>query len=643
MKMRCPAYPLINVDPYFNLWMMGDTATAQPTCHWTGRPNSMEGYACIDGTVYRFFGDGSMPVMGQQGIETDALSTRFIWEAAGVKLSLQFLSPLLPDRMEVFCRPVTYLYASVSACDNNPHQVTLSLRFSEEFVMDRKGEDQAVFFDVPLLGAACGRISRANPQPLVRSGDDLRIQWGSLYLAVPNGSVSFEKEEMGWLKGSIELNTENNTKGLFLLAYDDEGKALMYFHQPVPSFWTLNESDIRQVLFRSLEQAEVLQTACREFSNNLYAEAEKAGGAQYAELCSLAYRQVIGAHKLAADPDGELLFVSKECYSNGCAATVDVSYPSVPLFLRYCPELVKGMLRPVFRYAQSEQWPFDFAPHDAGQYPLLNGQVYSNGTDPKHQMPVEECGNILVMLTALSLAEKNAEFAFNYRPLLEQWVIYLEKYGDDPAEQLCTDDFAGHLAHNCNLSLKAIMGVAGYGLICGMWGEKEKERQLQEKARAMADSWLKRAAKGDGTYRLAFDQPESVSLKYNAVWDKVFGTQVFPNEIWEPEIASYRAGQNRYGMPLDNRAEYTKSDWLVWSACMTEDRQLFQDMMMPLWRFYHETPNRIPMTDWYETKTGEQVRYGQTEDGLIKIGFQNRTVQGGLFMKVLLDSGICHQ
>ena len=226
---------------------------------------------------------------------------------------------------------------------------------------------------------------------------------------------------------------------------------------------------------------------------------------------------------------------------------------------------------------------------------------------------------------------------------MEQWVIYLEKYGDDPAEQLCTDDFAGHLAHNCNLSLKAIMGVAGYGLICGMWGEKEKEQQLLGKARIMADSWRRRAAKGDGTYRLAFDQPESVSLKYNAVWDKVFGTQVFPDGFWEPEIASYREAQNRYGMPLDNRADYTKSDWLVWSACMTEDSQLFRDMMMPLWRFYHETPNRIPMTDWYETKTGEQVRYGQTEDGLIKIGFQNRTVQGGLFMKVLLDSGICHR
>lgn len=643
MKMRCPAYPLISVDPYFNLWMMGDTATAQPTCHWTGRPNSMEGYACIDGTAYRFFGNGSVPAMQQQRIETDALSTRFVWEAAGVKLSLQFLSPLLPDRMEVFCRPVTYLCAQISASDNKPHQVTLSLRLSEEFVMDRRGEDQTAFFNVPLSGTACGRISRANPQPLAKSGDDLRIQWGSLYLAVPHGSVSFEQEKMAWLKGSIELNTENNTKGLFLLAYDDEEKALMYFHQPIPSFWTLNGNDICQILLRSLEQAEELLAACHQFSQNLYAEAEKAGGAQYAELCSLAYRQVIGAHKLAAGPDGELLFVSKECYSNGCAATVDVSYPSVPLFLRYCPELVKGMLRPVFRYAQSEQWPFDFAPHDAGRYPLLNGQVYSDGTDPKHQMPVEECGNILVMLAALSMAEKSAEFALAYRPLLEQWVIYLEKYGDDPAEQLCTDDFAGHLAHNCNLSLKAIMGVAGYGLICGMWGEKEKEQQLLGKARIMADSWRRRAAKGDGTYRLAFDQPESVSLKYNAVWDKVFGTQVFPDGFWEPEIASYREAQNRYGMPLDNRADYTKSDWLVWSACMTEDSQLFRDMMMPLWRFYHETPNRIPMTDWYETKTGEQVRYGQMEDGLIKIGFQNRTVQGGLFMKVLLDSGICHR
>lgn len=643
MKMRCPAYPLINVDPYFNLWMMGDTATAQPTCHWTGRPNSLEGYASIDGTDYRFFGPGSGPVMEQKSVEVDALSTCFVWETAGVKLSCRFTAPLLPDRMEVFCRPITYLSLKAESLDGKVHQVTVSLGLSEEFVMDRRGEDQVAYAQVSLDHGACGKISRANPQPLEKSGDDLRIQWGSLYLAVPGGAVSFEKEEMAWLKGSLELDTEKKGEGLFLLAYDDEKQALMYFRQPVPSLWAADGTEITQVLTRSLEEAEALLPACDEFAGELYKEAEKAGGAQYAEICALAYRQTIGAHKLAAGPEGELLFVSKECYSNGCAATVDVSYPSVPLFLRYCPELVKGMLRPVFRYAQSDQWPFDFAPHDAGQYPLLNGQVYSNGTDLKEQMPVEECGNMLVMLAALSLREKNADFAKEYQPVLEQWVGYLEQYGDDPAEQLCTDDFAGHLAHNCNLCLKAIMGVAGYGLICGMWGQKEKEQELMEKARAMAASWLERAAKGDGTYRLAFDQPESVSLKYNAVWDTVFGTQVFSADVWEPEIQSYRKAQNPYGVVLDNRAEYTKSDWLVWSACMTKDAQLFQDLIAPLWKFFDETPDRVPMTDWYETKTAKQVQYHKTSDGMIPIGFQNRTVQGGLFMKVLLDSGLCHR
>ena len=118
----------------------------------------------------------------------------------------------------------------------------------------------------------------------------------------------------------------------------------------------------------------------------------------------MAYRQVVAAHKLAVDENGEILWVSKECFSNGCAATVDVSYPSIPLFLLYNPELVKGMMRPIFRYAASDAWPFDFAPHDAGQFPLLNGQVYANGTDPKDQMPVEECGNMLVMMAAVCLA-----------------------------------------------------------------------------------------------------------------------------------------------------------------------------------------------------------------------------------------------
>jgi hypothetical protein len=175
------------------------------------------------------------------------------------------------------------------------------------------------------------------------------------------------------------------------------------------------------------------------------------------------------------DENGEILYISKECFSNGCAATVDVSYPSIPMFLIYNPELVKGMMRPVFRFAKSDAWKFDFAPHDVGCYPLVNGQVYGGEKlELKYQMPVEECGNMLVMAANVAIAEGNADFAKENIDLLKKWCAYLIEYGADPGNQLCTDDFAGHLAHNCNISLKAVMGLRGMAIIQEMLGDKEQ-------------------------------------------------------------------------------------------------------------------------------------------------------------------------
>lgn len=146
----------------------------------------------------------------------------------------------------------------------------------------------------------------------------------------------------------------------------------------------------------------------------------------------------------------------------------------------------------------------------------------------------------------------------------------------------------------------------------------------------MAASWLDRAAEGDGSFRLAFDQPGTFSMKYNAVWDKLFGTGAVPG-------GGHGAGNspltparlNPYGMPLDNRADYTKSDWLVWTATLAPDKEQFMAFIHPLWLAYHVSPSRVPMTDWYSTVTSQQI------------GFQNRTVQGGLFIKLLEQKGLC--
>jgi hypothetical protein len=239
------------------------------------------------------------------------------------------------------------------------------------------------------------------------------------------------------------------------------------------------------------------------------------------------------------------------------------------------------------------------------------------------QMPVEECGNMLIMEAATMLADGNVDFPKSHIDVLEKWVQYLIKYGYDPENQLCTDDFAGHLAHNCNLTLKAVMGVASFAIINKALGDTKTYNKYMAEAKKMAESWCKRASNGDGSYRLAFDRPDTFSMKYNAVWDKIFGTKLFPEEVIASELFSNFKHINAYGMPLDNRSDYTKSDWLVWTATMLEDDDDFERFVAPLWDAYNKTTSRVPMTDWYFTTTALQR------------GFQNRTVIGGLFIRSL--------
>ena len=626
-KLRYPAVPLVTHTPYFSLWSMDDVPNRTPTCHWTGAEQPLTGILKVGRREYGFLGRTEALPMRMKSVEVKACSTTYVMESPEVCLTMTFTSPLLLEDLRVLARPITYITLKAEGRHGRPlPECTAVLSADEALCLDFPGQCPVETGKAVGRGYEAATLGSGIQEPLNRSGDDVRIDWGRLYLAVePAGSVAAgEKQDRVFIQAQIPL--EEGREALFALAYD-EIYALQYFGQNLTPYWKKERETLSGLLETAFAQYQELARRCEDFSNQLWQEAVHTGGERYAQLLLLAYRQVIGGHALCEDPEGRLLFVSKECFSNGCAATADVSYPSIPLFLRYQPRLVFGMMRPLIRYAASDAWPFDFAPHDAGQFPLLNGQVYSSGTDPQDQMPVEECGNMLLMTAAATAASGDMSFVNESWELLTTWAGYLRQHGLDPENQLCTDDFAGHLAHNCNLSIKAILGVAAYGRLLHRRGEEAEGERWIEAACSMAREWVERAGNGDGTYRLAFDRPGTFSMKYNAVWDKLLGLRVFPQGVWDKELKSYLTRLNPYGMPLDNRAAYTKSDWMVWVASMM-NKEDFEVMVSTLWDAYDTMPNRVPLGDWYETEDAWQAKYRE---------FQNRTVQGGLFMRLLSE------
>jgi hypothetical protein len=654
-EFRPPSVPLITHDPYFSIWSPADRLTDMETVHWTGAKNPLHSMIRIDGKTYRLMGSKptNLEPLKQLSLKVFPTSTSYEFGNAKVRVTLSFTSPLLVKNIDILSRPLTYVSWEITSADNISHDIQLYFDCGSELTVNNG--DQTVTWEQPeIAGLKTAKIGTTDQKYLNKPGDNVRIDWGYAYLSVPetqNPALSIapvktlatEFVKTGALsesekytqprkvnEGSISMasvwnlgKTGTSASTVWAIVAYDDIYSIRYFENDLQGWWRNKGLTFNNLLITASSDHDKLIKECKSFDTELMKDLTLAGGEKYAQICALVYRQCLAAHKLVADKNGNPLFIEKENFSNGCMATVDVIYPFSPFVLLFSPELTKAMLRPVLEYSSSPRWKFPFAPHDIGQYPIATGQVYGGGEkDETDQMPVEETGNMLIMLAALAKVEGNADFSKQFWPVIEKWADYLISKGFDPENQLCTDDFAGHLAHNVNLSAKAIVAIQSYSLLSEMNGYKDKAADAGAKARAMAKDWIKLGTEGDHTL-LAYDQKSTWSQKYNLVWDKLLDFNLFPKEVYQKEVNYYKTKQVQFGMPLDSRERYTKNDWITWSATLANNTADFRKIFDPVFSYANKTPDRVPLSDWYITDNARMV------------GFQARSVVGGFYIKML--------
>ena len=572
--------------------------------------------------------------------------TYYSFYCGPVQLDLKFTSPLVLTDLDLLSSPVNYISYEVRSLDKRAHDVQIYFSATPKWAVNSPEQEVSVE-SYQSSGIHVLKTGTLEQNVLGKSGDIICIDWGYFYLAGKQteasdmsmgAPVSIQKSfaEKGILPVTKTTRTsarldkdetllaysenmgnvkEQKAEGYLMIGYDDIA-SVQYFGQNLKAYWKKKYPTMEAALADARKNYTKTMQRCDEWDYKVMKDAVEAGGQQYAELCAASYRQAVAAHKLVLGPEDELFFFSKENNSNGSIGTVDVTYPSCPVFIQYNTEIMKAMLNFIFDYSESGRWKKNFAAHDVGTYPLANGQTY------QEDMPVEETGNMLIMTTAIAIADGNADDAAKHWETLTIWSNYLAEEGLDPENQLCTEDFAGHLAHNANLSAKAIMAIAGYGRLAKMLNKPEEAKKYTEMAKKMAIEWERKANDGDH-YRLAFDRPDTWSQKYNFVWDKTLGMNVLPTEIMKKEVAFYLKNQNKYGLPLDNRFTWGKIDDTVWSATMADSESDFQELIRPIWKYVNETSSRVPLGDWYETLNADYIN------------FRARSVVGGVFMKSL--------
>ncbi|KAI9680905.1 MAG: hypothetical protein M1829_000985 [Trizodia sp. TS-e1964] len=775
-----PVLPLIVRNPYLSTWLpdaRGAPWQKWPT-FWTGQMMGFSVLAAVPQThtVYPLLGrahDSLLPLRRgdgysvsfpeYQGVRYDASTTNLSYEipnplpyslsAESVKIVLSFLSPITPTSTMRQSIPASYLSVHVEG----DFDIDIYVDINGQWVSGNRGSVINWEFAHLQKEGEQGEnilktwIVKREIEELLSEYRD-RSEWGSLHFSAPldvrhecgtsaqlrqrfsrtgtlentiDGSFRdiMDKEPVFAFSKSFKLGSNSSAthdQVLFTIAHIQDpvaqfasARGLTYM-RPLWKSWFPTEEALIAFHYFDFENASNL---ANNYSAQVTADALRSGSKDFADILALAARQVMGATSFSGTAENPLLFI-KEISSDGNFQTVDVIYPAFPFFLYTNPRWLAYLLEPLLEHMLSGQYPNQYSMHDLGSH-FPNATGHPDGND--EYMPVEECGNMLIMGLAIvnslkydtpnaggsfwaSLGSEDATtssnvsiFALRNREprdgmfgldhhwgstsedgensgerqarkwvsksytLWKQWTRYLVEFSLIPANQLSTDDFAGWLANHTNLALKGVIGIKAMSEIASIMGNEADKKYYQNISSTYISKWEEYAVSRDGTHvKLAYTWQGSWTTIYNLFADSLLcfhisnltTPDIAPSHDEYPLILGQKLGSNhnakngfvsnriykiqsdwyhnvrqRYGLPLDSRHLYTKSDWEFFATAVTS-KNVREEVVQSVALWVNETNTDRPMTDLYDTEgTG----------GFPDIYFMARPVVGGHFAFLALE------
>jgi Domain of unknown function (DUF4965)/Domain of unknown function (DUF5127)/Domain of unknown function (DUF1793)/Domain of unknown function (DUF4964) len=653
---RAPAVPLVVRGPYLSVWQAADQLPGTWPTFWTGDVKAMTGIARVDQTPYLFLGAppnvGKLQTASQLDVSLTPNRTTYVFSAGGVQVTVDFISPSEPTDLMNLSIPLGFVFASASSSDGAAHGVSLYFDISGEWAHGDPATQ--VVWQQQRLPAPTGEVlalsvSPAAQYPLLEINQ--YPAWGTAVLSTPlSPEVTFKIGQdtvvrslacaTGALDGAVDSDMPRAisdrwpvlgfnfdlgqvgttpTAPVKLVVGHVRDPAVSYLGTPIPPLWRSYFSTWEEMVAVALDDAMAMRARVDAIDRRIIDDATSAGGAEYASLCDLAWRQAFGGVELVGTPQQPWMLM-KEISSDGNVSTVDVVYPAAPVFQYANPYLLRLLLDPLLAYAETGGWPKQFAEHDIGSaYP--NARGHNDGAE--EDMPIEESANMLLMAAAYlkgADAQAATAYATAHYAILKQWADYLVTNALDPAFQNQTDDFTGLIGHSVNLALKGILGIGAMAQIAQAAGNAADAQSYGASATSLIAQWVGKAQDASNRHLLiAYDQPGTWSLKYNAYFDRALGLNLIPNSVLDEEAAWYRGEEAAFGIPLDPRHTYSKADWEIWTAASTSDAVLRSDLIHEVYGYAVTTSSRVPLSDWYETGTAAAV------------GFTARPVVGGFF------------